>query len=192
MSKNPLLLIHQTVGKYYKMGIDKETYLIDEKKYDDFVKVVSKKRTVFSLTVFVVVIAVFGFISTQIDHDFPIIFFALIVGLVFFGAFWWGQKFWIKTLLKFRDATIEITATKINLKSSFLDFRSIPLDQIAVIDKTSKGTVIVKGNFWNKIDYYRPKRGGGSLDYQDRIFIPRVTQNYERLIKKIITLANKS
>lgn len=134
------------------MKPDTDTYSVDETKYDDFVKNISKRRTILGLVVFSVVMGIFTFIFTKNNKDFPIVLFVIIVGIIFFGAFWWGQKIWTRTLFKFRDASFEISPTEINLTSSSLELRSIPLNKIAIIDKSSKGTVLVKGSFWTKID----------------------------------------
>lgn len=169
-----------------------ETYSVDEKRFATFLKKVSKRRTIFSLTVIIVVIGMFVIIMPKIERNFPIFLFIIIVGIILFGALWLGQKNWTNTLLKFQDAKFEISQTEITLLSSSLTSRSIPFDQIAVIDKTFKGTVLVKGNSWTKINYYQPKKIGIPLESIDRIFIPSVTQNYEELIEKVKRQAKKN
>lgn len=167
------------------MNLNPNTYSVDQTKYASFVEKVSIRRIVFSLTVFVVVKAVFSFLITQFDKDFPRFLLLFIVGTVLLGALWWAHKSWVKTLRKFQDATFEISLTEISMSSPSPGTRSISFDQIAVIDKTPKGTVLVRGNSWTKLDYYRPKRSGTPLDSPDRIFIPRVTDDYEKLLERI-------
>lgn len=162
-----------------------ETYTVDKSKYDNYVKSVNQRNLIVALTILGILIAVFVFLARMSNKVFFVIPFVLVVAVVFLGALRWGQHILTKTLLKFKDAVIEFSSTGVSLKGTSLKSRDIPFDKIAVIDTSLKGTVIVKGNFWTKVDYYRPKIGGVSLDFEDRIFIPRIIDDYEELIKKI-------
>lgn len=92
---------------------------------------------------------------------------------------------WTSTLNKFQNAVYELTPTTLIIKRDDIKPREIRLRDIVVIHRTKKGTVLVSGNGWTKFNYYRPKISGNSIDQNDRIFIPSVTDNYDELIKEI-------
>jgi len=143
------------------------------------------------LIAFCIVMTYELFIIYNLDKDFPFLVF-LIATVIIFGTFYLGQKIWASTLNKFQNAVYELTSKTLTIKRDDIEPRKIKLSDIAVIHKTKKGTVLVAGNRWTKIDYYRPKISGNQIDLDDRIFVPSVTENYDELINKIKkTVANK-
>lgn len=174
------------------MTIEKETYPVLQDQFDSYAKEVAKRRRLVTSVIFVVVISLFSLISTRLDSEFPLIIYITVLGAIMLGAFLWGQKIWTKTLLKFKTATYELDNTEVQLKGEGFGIRSIQLDRLAVMDTTWKGTTLVEGNIWTKLDYYRPKKGSNSLDQKGRIFIPRVTLNYDVLLEKIKSIASNS
>src|SRR5690606_17534472 len=105
--------------------------------------------------------------------------------VIIFIALYFGHKKWTSTLKKFQNAIYKLSPKTLTIKRDDIKPREISLSDIVVFHKTQKGTVLVTGNGWTKFDYYRPKISGNSLDKDNQIFIPSVTDNYDELIREI-------
>lgn len=158
------------------------TFMVNENEFDSYLKSVHKRRLISSSLIFVVIVSLMSTITHSNDSSFPIIYF---ISILFFSALLYGLKLGEKTFEKFKNATYTITKDELILSSTKLGSRSIAFNQIAVIHKHYIGTTIVKGGLLTKLNYYRPKTPATSIDFEDRIFIPSMTTNYEELIGKI-------
>jgi hypothetical protein len=173
------------------MTTDTKTYSIDKSSFDQYIRSTTKNWTITALIVLCIVLTFEAFIIYNLDTEFPFWVLLFATALIF-GAIYLGQKMWTSTLKKFQNAVYELTPRSLIIKRDDIKPREIKLSDIVVFNKTKKGTVLVTGNGWTKLDYYRPKISGNSLDQDDRIFIPSVTDNYAELILEIKkTAANR-
>jgi hypothetical protein len=167
-----------------------ETFSVIKNEFDFYVKSATKKRWITLSSIFFVVILFFAAYTKSLNPDFPTLFYVVFISLTMFGVLFWGQSIWAKTLSKFKTASYELNQKEIRFICDLIETKTFKLNEIAAIDTTWKGTVLVKGDIWAKIEYYRPKKSGNSLDSNSIIFIPRVTDNYDLLVEKIKTFAN--
>ncbi|MFZ6052630.1 hypothetical protein [Halocola ammonii] len=162
-----------------------EVFQVDSRSFDRYLNLFMQRRAIIAWVLFTVILVLFSLVIIQLDSSFPVLLFSIGTSFIFIISFVWSQKRLKKTLLKFRDANFSVDSEGIKMTGTLLKERKIPLEQIALVDQTSKGAIIVKGNFWSKVEYYRPKVSGSTLDSPDRIFIPRVTVKYENLVSRI-------
>ena len=173
------------------MSEDASKYKVDNNLLEDYLRMVVKKRIYYFLVVLIIVIPAQAFIAYRMDNDFPLITWMVVIILVILVAFMVGVRFYIDKLKQFVDAQYFIDDETISQQKSNNDNRNFKFNRIAVVQKISAGTIIVKGGMLTKINYYRPKRGSYQVDSSDVIFIPTITTNYADLIYRIKKLRKK-
>jgi hypothetical protein len=137
-----------------------------------------------SITASILVVSVFSMLTfILIKQNAPDGLWSFLFSVpIIIGVFVFGVKSWNNKLRDLADTEFILTTTSLIQKSPKQTEKNFDFVEIAVLDKKKFGTTIIKGNWWTKIDYYRPKKSSYQLDDPKRIFIPSITTNYSELI----------
>ena len=166
------------------MTEDKSKYRVDRKQIDEYLK---RRFTSVSITASIIAVVVFSDLAyilyKQGATDALWIFFICIP--VCAAAYFYGVKRWNDKLRTLADTEFELTSDSIVQSSETQVRKSFKFSEIAVVHKKKFGTLVVKGGWLTKIDYYRPKNTPYQLGEPGTIFIPTITTNYDHLIDAI-------
>ena len=159
-------------------------YRVDGKQMDEYLK---NRFISVSITAFIIVVIVFSnltFIIIKLNAPDGLWSFLFSVPIIIV-AFLFGVRRWNNKLRDLADTEFILTTTRLTQKTPNQAEKNIDFLEIAVLDKKKFGTTIIKGNWWTKIDYYRPKKIPYQLDDPKLIFIPSITTNYSELIDNL-------
>jgi hypothetical protein len=156
-------------------------YKVDGKQIDKYLKKRSIYVSITSALIVLVVISNFTFIL--IKQNAPNGLWSFLFSIpVIIGAFVYGTIRWNNKLRGLAETEFILTTTSLTQKIPNQAEKIFSFPEIAVLDKKKFGTTIIKGNWWTKIDYYRPKNIAYQVDDPKVIFIPSITTNYSELI----------
>lgn len=141
-------------------------------------------KSITASIIFVIVYSMLTYISIKQDAPDGLWSFLFSVPIVII-AFVLSIKRWNNKFRELSDTEFILTTTNLTQKTSNKKEKNFDLIEIIVVDKKKFGTTIIKGNWWTKIDYYRPKKTPYELDDANLIFIPSITPNYAELIDTI-------
>jgi hypothetical protein len=166
-------------------------YKVDGKQMDEYLK---NRFISVSITVSILVVIVFSMLTfILIKRNAPDGLWSFLFSVpIIIGAFVFGVKRWNNKLRDLTDTEFILTTTSITQKTPNQAEKNFDFLEIAVLDKKKFGTTIIKGSYWAKIDYYRPKKTPYQLDDPKLIFIPSITTNYSELIDTLKQLKRQS
>lgn len=133
-----------------------------------------------------VIVSMFAFILFKENALVGFWSFAFSIPLMF-GAFLLSIKLWNHRLGKIVNAEFRFTSESFVQEIDNNPARQFSFSEIAVVHKQKFGTMVVKGNRWTKINYFRPKKFSPyDIDSANIIFIPSITTNYLELVETIV------
>ncbi len=160
-------------------------YKVDGKQMEEYLKNRFISVSINASIILVIVFSMFTFILIKLNAPDGLWSFLFSIPIII-GAFVFGVKKWNNKLRDLADTEFILTTTSLTQKSPNQAEKSFDFLEIAVLDKKKFGTTIIKGNWWAKIDYYRPKQIPYQLDDPKLIFIPSITTNYSELIDTLM------
>jgi hypothetical protein len=159
-------------------------YKVDRKQMDEYLK---NRFISVSITASILVVIAFSMLTfILIKRNAPDGLWSFLFSVpIIISAFVFGLKRWNNKLRDLAETEFILTTTGLTQKTPHQAEKNFEFKEIAVLDKKKFGTTIIKGNWWTKIDYYRPKKSPYQLDDPKLIFIPSITTNYSELIETL-------
>lgn len=160
-------------------------YFVDRNQVDTYLRNRFRSVSISSGIEVAIAISFFSFILYK--QQAPPIFWSFLISIpivvisFLIGLKRWGDKFRDQADTSFiitTDGLVQITHQHPEKNFKFSD--------IVIVKKKKFGTIIVRGNWLTKINYYR---FGATTSYlfenPESIFIPNITKNYSELIEAI-------